>query len=156
VGAVARVAPLLLLAVLPAACSDTVDVDAGSPHGGTARACRALVDALPDRVDDLDRRPVDDGDRYAAAWGDPAVTLACGVGRPRGFTATSQCQNANGVDWYIPDEQLTGKPTDLTITAVGRSAYVRVELPKEYWPPANALVDLAPALKKLRSVRPCL
>jgi hypothetical protein len=43
------------------------------------------------------------------------------------------------------------------MTSVGRSVYVEVRLPEEYWPPAAAMVDVAPALKRTtRSVRPCV
>ena len=43
------------------------------------------------------------------------------------------------------------------MTSVGRSVYVEVRLPERYWPPAAAMVDLAPAVKRAtRSLRPCV
>jgi hypothetical protein len=52
---------------------------------------------------------------------------------------------------------MQGKPTDITMTTVGRAQYVEVRLPVDYWPPAAAMVDLAPAIKRtVREVRPCL
>jgi Protein of unknown function (DUF3515) len=95
-----RTAPaaLLLLALLPA-CSSSP----GSPEP-TARAeptgpvavpvptitapvvvqsCAALVRALPQEIGDgLERRDVTGDPTRTAAWGDPAVTLECGVPRP--------------------------------------------------------------------------
>jgi hypothetical protein len=141
---------------LAAGCSDTVGVDAPEVSGQRERACAALVDALPDHVADQPQREVDAGDGYGAAWGDPAIVLRCGVTRPEGFDRAAACQTANGVDWYVPESQQTGRAEDITMTSVGRAEYVEVQVPKEYFPPATAMVDLGPALKRtMRSVRPC-
>ena len=125
--------------------------------GKTARACAALVDALPDEVADQPRRDVDSGDGYGAAWGDPAIELRCGVPRPNGFGRASECQSVNGVDWYVPESQQTGRPEDIVMTSVGRTVNVEVRIPATYWPPVNTMVDLGAAVKKtLRSVKPCV
>ena len=113
--------PVLPLALLPllGGCSGTVPLDdAPALSGADARACAALVKALPDRVSDQPRRKADTGDGYAAAWGDPAIELRCGVSKPAGLTPASACQTTNGVDWYVPDSQITGRPTDVTMTTV--------------------------------------
>lgn len=145
------------LAVLLTSCSGTPSVEAPAQTGAGARACAALVDALPDRVTDQDRRPVDPGRGYAAAWGDPAIELRCGVPRPAGFDRFSTCQDANGVGWFIPEDQQTGRPAPITMTTVGRAQYVEVRIPAEYFPPATAMVDLAPAVERtIREVRPCV
>ncbi len=138
------------------ACSDTVALDAPALTGPAARACAALVQDLPARVSDQPQRRTDPGRGYAAAWGDPAIELRCGVRRPAGLDRFAQCQTANGVDWFIPEAQQTGAATDITMTTVGRSVYVQVRIPEQYFPPVNTMVDLAPALKRtVRSVRPC-
>jgi len=146
--------------VLTGGCSDTVSLDAPSPSGADARACAALVAALPDEVADQPTREADAGDGYGAAWGapgDPVIELRCGVPRPEGLTSTSACEVANGVGWFVPEDQQTGGPADITMTTVGRAQYVEVRVPEEYFPPATAMVDLAPALKRtIRSVRPCV
>ena len=149
--------PLALLALL-GGCSGTVQLDdAPALSGHDARACAALVKALPDRVSDQPRRKADTGDGYVAAWGDPAIELRCGVPKPAGLTPASACQTTNGVDWFVPPSQVTGRPTDVTMTTVGRSVYVEVRVPEDYFPPAAAMVDLAHAVKSTtRSVRPCL
>ena len=147
--------------VLTAACSGPVALDAPPVSGAGARACRALVEALPSKVADLSRVDADPGKGFGAAWGDPAIELRCGVPRPAGLTATSACEDANGVGWYIPEAQQSGRnegrPTDITMTTVGRAEYVEVRVPADYWPPVNTMVDLAPALKStIPEVRPCV
>ena len=151
---------MLALALVPllGGCSGTVSLDdAPALSGADARTCAALVKARPDRVSDQPRRKADTGDGYAAAWGDPAIELRCGVPKPAGLTPASACQTTNGVDWFVPPSQVTGRPTDVTMTTVGRSVYVEVRVPEDYFPPATAMVDLAHAVKSTtRSVRPCL
>jgi hypothetical protein len=156
-GAVVRlVLPVFVLSAV-AGCSNKVTIDAPHLSGSAAHACARLVHDLPKHVADQQRRTVDAGGGYAAAWGDPAIELRCGVGRPAGFDKFSQCQRVNGVDWFVPDSQLTGQPTDITMTTVGRRPAVEVRLPQDYWPPAAAMVDLGTVVKKhLREVRPCL
>ena len=139
------VACLLLLA---AGCTSDVDVEPTRP-GADAAACASLVDALPGTVSDQERRDVaDPAATTAAAWGDPAIVLRCGVGVPRSFDALSTCQITNGVAWYIPDEQITGQPVDVTMTTIGREPGVEVTIPADYFPPAATMVDLAAALEQ--------
>jgi Protein of unknown function (DUF3515) len=46
-------------------------------------SCKALLDTLPEELgDDLRRRPVTGDPTRTAAWGEPAVTLECGVPLP--------------------------------------------------------------------------
>ena len=143
--------------VVPAGCSDTVSVNAPPLTDADARGCRALLRALPDSVDDQSRRPVDDEDGYAAAWGDPPIVLRCGVPKPSGLDKFATCQVVNGVGWFIPEDQSQGNPVDITMTTVGRSQTVQVLLPSNYFPPANAMVDLASAVKRtIREDKPCL
>jgi len=132
--------PVLLLA---SACgSGTVHLFSAAPPSGVQSTCRELLAAVPAEVADQSRR--EDDSTWAAAWGDPPITLTCGVPRPTGFGASSACTTVNGVDWYIPESQLDSSvPVDLTLTAVNREAYLQLELPKDYWPPATALADLS-------------
>ena len=113
--------------------------------------------ALPARVADQSEREVDPGRGYAAAWGDPAIELRCGVPAPAGLDRFATCQEANGVGWYIPEEQQTGRPGPITMTTIGRAQNVEVRIPADYFPPPATMVDLAPALKRtIRQVRPCI
>jgi hypothetical protein len=125
-----------------------VDVEPTQP-GQEAAACERLVDALPGTVADEERQEVEDSaSATAAAWGDPAIVLRCGVGEPASFDQFSTCQIVNGVAWYIPDEQITGSAADITMTTIGRKPGVEVAIPADYFPPAATMVDLAPALKQ--------
>jgi hypothetical protein len=158
---------LCAAALLMSGCSGELTLPTPRVSGSTARACAALVAALPHRVAEQDRRAVqtvatgaggrDGGHGYAAAWGDPAIELRCGVPRPKGFTRFSGCQVANGVGWFIPESQQQGRPVAITMTTIGRAENVEVQIPERYFPPVEAMVDLAPALKHtIRQVRPCV
>ena len=119
--------------------------------------CRALLNSLPDRVADESRRTVTRS-AYAAAWGDPAIVLRCGVGRPTGFTKFSQCQRADGIDWFVPDSVIDDLSADAVMTTVGRTPAIEVRLPAHYRPAGSAavMVDLAPVLKAhTRETTPC-
>ena len=132
-----------------------MDVEPTQP-GADAAACERLVDGLPETVADQERREVEDAAATtAAAWGDPAIVLRCGVGEPASFDRFSACQIVNGVAWYIPDEQITGSATDITTlttkfssSTIGRKPGVEVAIPADYFPPAATMVDLAAALKR--------
>jgi hypothetical protein len=149
------VACLAALAALVAACSPgPVAMDSPDLNPADAQACQRLVDALPHTVADQPARDVDG--RYGAAWGDPPIVLRCGVGRPTSFDELSSCQITNEIAWYIPEEQIIGGPVDIVMTTIGRSVNVEVQLPAEYFPPANAMVDLADAVTETTTeTEPC-
>jgi Protein of unknown function (DUF3515) len=123
---------------LPADAPVPLDV----PPGKAAPACRELLARLPAAVADQGRRDVSPADAPGAAWGSPPITLVCGVDEPAGFDDVASCLTVNGVDWYIPPDQLEAEG-DLTMTTVYRKVAVRVHLPAEYFPPATTLADLA-------------
>jgi hypothetical protein len=98
-----RPAPLVLAAV-PAPAAESAD-------------CAGLLAALPAQLDagaagDFPRRelatPAPAG---AAAWGEPAVVLRCGLDRPAELTVTSRLLDVSGVqvlgvdsgDWVVVD-----------------------------------------------------
>jgi hypothetical protein len=74
-------------------------VDARDLDRADAAVCRAVVDALPDRLPAGPRRPVSDGPDQNAAFGDPPVVLACGV---PAVTPPSDATiiGLDGVCWY--------------------------------------------------------
>jgi hypothetical protein len=104
-------------------------------------ACRALIASLPTQLDDgVRRRPVSDADR-TAAWGEPAVTLQCGVPLP------DQTQTPLIID-SLP--LVTDETTDaVTYTTSDRAVNVSVRIPKEYDSQAYLVQTLVPLLKKL-------
>lgn len=143
---------LLLLGGCAGSGGGTVSV---SDHVAPAQqhACRALVAALPRKVDDQSRRAVT-GSPYAAAWGDPAIVLRCGVGRPAGYTRTAGCETVDGIDWYIPADEIGDDRATVLITLLKRTPRVELRVPATYRPegPGNALVDLARVVRARTTV----
>ncbi|WP_229328495.1 DUF3515 domain-containing protein, partial [Streptomyces sp. UNOC14_S4] len=116
--------------------------------------CKDLHKALPDSVDGLKRRTADPESDFTAVWGDPAVSLRCGVKRPEiiragstTYAPTTGSVEADGVEW-LPERQPDGS---VRCTTVHREVWVEVTLPKKVAGDAGdigALTDLADAVKK--------
>lgn len=134
-----------------AACTGPVDLAAPTPVGGARTICRDLISHTPDVVDGQHRREIAHPSPYTAAWGDPAITLSCGVAKPRGLNAASECFEVNGVGWFS-EQQADG----YRFTTIGRKAYAQVVVPKKYVP-SDPLVDLSKAISAhLPVVRRCV
>ena len=71
--------------------------------------------------------------------------------KPPGLGDASECFEVNGVGWFA--EEAEG---GYLFTTIGRSAYVQLGVPTEYAPEANALVDVAEAVKKTPELQPCV
>jgi hypothetical protein len=143
-----------LLALCSTACGE-VDVPESDPSSADRKACQALVEALPDSVSDQQRRDTS-GNPLGAAWGDPAIVLRCGVGKPKDYDPVLGCQRANGLDWYVPHKAMDDQGVDVVMTTIGREPAVEVTVPATYRPPVSAMVDLANAIKDhTRSATPC-
>ncbi len=113
-------------------------------------ACVRAVAALPDTVLGRPRTPLAvDG---AAAWGEPAIVLRCGL--PELGPTRKDCQTVDDVDWVV---DVSADPT--TITTYGRSPAVEVRIPRSYGPTSgsDAAVDLAAVARALpKSARSCV
>jgi hypothetical protein len=143
-----------LLALTSAACGK-VDVPDTSVSGAQRTACESLVKALPHHVSDQAERETK-GNPLGAAWGDPAIVLRCGVGKPADYDPVLGCQTVNGLDWYVPSKAMDDQQADVVMTTIGRVPAVEVTLPASYRPPAAAMVDLGEVIKEhTRSVSPC-
>ncbi len=100
-----------------------------APHAPSTE-CARLLSALPEEVDGgaaggLDRRTIAaPAPPATAAWGQPAVVLRCGLGRPAELTATSRLLDVSGVQFL----ELPGAASS-TWVVVDRSVYVAVTLP---------------------------
>jgi len=129
---------------LAAACSVSVAVDPPEPLPEVARACASMAEGLPSLVLDQRRIDTDPESPLTAAWGSPAITLACGVPTPVGLGPTSSLVTIEGIDWFA--EPLTA---GYRFTSVGLVAYVQVDVPGAYSPEADPLVELAPAISAL-------
>ncbi|MEO3924617.1 DUF3515 family protein [Micromonosporaceae bacterium B7E4] len=88
-----------------------------------ATVCRALLSRLPATLRDLGQRPVTAGPEQNAAYGDPAITLACGVPRPT-VPAVADLWMVNRVCWLT--EHRDG---GLVLTTVDREVPVRLSVP---------------------------
>ncbi|HEX5596063.1 MAG TPA: DUF3515 domain-containing protein [Micromonosporaceae bacterium] len=102
-----------------------------------ATVCRALLAQLPASLQDLTQRPVTEGPEQNAAYGDPAITLACGVAAPA-VPPTAEVWVANGVCWYPVEE-----PDAVLVTTVDREVPVQLRLPRAYAPPLEWTGELA-------------
>ena len=72
-----------------------------SVSAAVRQSCAALAAALPVEVDPgVRRRPVTGDDSLTAAWGDPPVTLECGVPDP---DRPDEPVTVNGVGWSVRD-----------------------------------------------------
>ena len=132
-----------LLAVALAACGgDGVRVDRFTVGAGETATCRTLLEALPTSVAEQPRRTVT-GSAYAAAWGDPAIVLRCGVPLPADF-AGAPCITRNGIGWSVPADQADGRGTEIVMTLAFRTPVVQVRVPAHYRPngPAEVMADL--------------
>jgi len=102
--------------------------------------CRALLSRLPAALRERQRRPVTAGPEQNAAYGDPAITLACGGPRasvdPTGFVSL-----LSGVCWYAVEG-----PDASTWTTVDREVPVTVTVPNRYAPPGQWVIEFSPAV----------
>ncbi|MEU4471179.1 DUF3515 family protein [Micromonospora sp. NPDC023888] len=100
-----------------------------------ATVCRALLSQLPTSIRDLAQRPVTAGPEQNAAYGDPALTVACGGTEPT-FPATDEVWTVNRVCWHLAEQ---GEET--VLTTVDRETSIEVRVPRAYaqplqWVPA--------------------
>ena len=123
-----------------------------------AATCRGFLDDLPATLAQQQARDVAPAAAPARAWGDPPIVVLCGAAVPEGFTRFSSCEEAEGVGWYVPEEQVSDQRADAVLTAVGYRPVVQLRVPAEYRPegPAAALAELGPPVKRhLRLVKRC-
>lgn len=134
-----------------------VQVAAPKLDARTAQVCLAVTSQLPTQVRDLAARPVSAGPEQNAAYGEPALTVACGVERPRMCTSLEQTGSGcvpmdtelmtmNRVCWYA-DQQAAAT----VFTTLDREVPVQVTVPKQYaqaaqW--ANEFSDVVVATVK--------
>ncbi len=109
------------------------------PSARTGQVCSALLEVLPGTVLDAERRAVEPAEVPAAAWGSPPIVLRCGVSNPPPGEALVEVE---GVAW-LPTPGEGGS----FLTTTDRVVNVEVAVPEAYDPPANAVVDLAAAIK---------
>jgi hypothetical protein len=111
-----------------------------------AAVCRALVARLPATVRDLNRRPVGAGPEQNAAYGDPAITVACGGAVPS-IVPTATVYPLSGVCWYA-----AVRPDVTVWTTLDREVPVQVTVPRWYDAPGQWVIEFsAPVLAAVPS-----
>jgi hypothetical protein len=126
-----------------------VEMAAAALTPRAATVCRALVSQLPDMVRDRAQRPVTAGPEQNAAYGDPAITMSCGLPQPS-FPPTDLVYPLDTVCWHADES-----PADATVwTTVDREVAVQVRVPKSYDSPgqwtiafSDPIVESVPRLK---------
>jgi hypothetical protein len=108
-----------------------VAMDAPALSTRAATVCRALLSQLPGSVRDLHQRPVTAGAEQNAAYGDPAITVSCGVPMPK-IPPTDLVYPLSRVCWHSAD-----RPDATEWTTVDREVPVRVTVPKRYEQPGQ-------------------
>ncbi|TQS44260.1 DUF3515 family protein [Cryptosporangium phraense] len=96
----------------------------------TETVCRALLANLPTTLGEHASRPVNPKSAVerAAVWGDPAIVLRCGVGKPATTAGSAgQVLTINGVSWLVTEGN---KVTWLR--ALNLSVAIDVRLPAPY------------------------
>lgn len=127
-----------VLAFLAIRAHGPVQVALPHPTAAQSAACGDLSGRLPARLDGRGERPTRPSSPLVHAWGDPPIVFFCGVDRPPELTPTSELTTVNGVSWLPVDEDKSWR-----LTAIGRSAYVQVVVPKSVGTPTDPLIDLA-------------
>jgi hypothetical protein len=146
---VAGVVALITGALLLAGCGGGgVQVDRFDLDAEDRAACSEFLEQLPEQVADRNRRDVE-GSKYAAAWGDPAIVLRCGVPLPDDF-AIDPCITRDDIGWSIPAQQTEDQATDVVMTVAHRTPVVQVRVPADYRPNGamSVMADLAAVVRE--------
>lgn len=116
-----------------------VPMTAPSLPPARAAACRNLTTHLPGALRDRPRRPVTAGPEQNAAYGDPPITLACGV-PPVSVPQTADVYVLSGVCWYPQPQPGNG---GTAWTTVDRETPVRVTVPASYSAPGQWVIEFS-------------
>lgn len=105
-----------------------------------AVVCRALLSHLPAAVRQLPQRPVTAGPEQNAAYGEPALTVACGT-PPAGYPPTDDVWTVNRVCWHAAQQSEA-----VVLSTVDREVPVRVTVPRSYEPALQWVSEISEAL----------
>ncbi len=118
-----------------------VEMAAPKLSGRAAQVCLAVTSQLPAQVRNLPARKVSAGPEQNAAYGEPPLTVACGVAQPRMCEALGEtgCVPLDTellimkrVCWYAAQT-----PDGPTFTTMDREVPVRVTVPAGFPQPAQ-------------------
>lgn len=143
----------LLLISLTACGAPKVYLNWYDADPSTYAPCVELVQKLPGHVLDQGRRElsshtqddkdINDQSKSSAVWGDPVISLVCGVVAPPELQPDSQLIDINGVSWF-PLETENG----YQFWSSNVKYRIRVNVPKDYAPETNVLVELSSSLSQ--------
>ncbi|MEU1642262.1 DUF3515 domain-containing protein [Micromonospora zamorensis] len=102
-----------------------------------ATVCRALLSQLPANIRDLTQRPVTAGPEQNAAYGDPALTVACGGTEPE-FPSTDEVWTVNRVCWHLAEQADAA-----VLSTVDRETLITVRVPRSYEQPLQWLTTIS-------------
>jgi hypothetical protein len=134
--------------------STPVQLAAPALSAHDAQVCLAVTSQLPTRVRNLPARKVSAGPEQNAAYGEPPITVQCGVAQPKMCETITPGQTGcvpldadllvmNGVCWYGED----GPATKL-FTTMDREVPVQVGVPASYDQPAQWANEFSDAVVK--------
>jgi hypothetical protein len=130
-----------------------------APHAQDP-ACRALLEALPQRLGNYQRAPtVQPTPAGTAAWQAQAdaepVVLRCGLDRPADFVVGSPIQQVDRVQWFNEADRRSGDAGRSTWYTVDRPLYVALTLPAGSGPtPIQQLSELIDHIMPAVPIRP--
>lgn len=139
-----------------AGCGSTAGVEPAPT--ASAPQCAEVLRVLPEELSGAERRSTNS--QATAAWGDPAITLRCGV-TPPGPT-TDRCISVTGADGATVDWVMTplGETTENTwqFTTYGHVPAIEVTVPVEYAgdDATTTLVNLGGAVALTDQQRACV
>jgi Protein of unknown function (DUF3515) len=118
--------------------STAVELAAPELSARAAQVCLAVTSQLPDQVRNLPARKVSAGPEQNAAYGEPPLTLSCGVTQPKMCEKVDDTSGTcvplvadlllmNRVCWYYQD-----KADRTTFTTMDREVPVQVEVPSSF------------------------
>ena len=126
--------------VLLTGCSggdDGVQVAAPATTGAATAQCKALQALLPQTLPGgQKRRATSPSSDNTAAWGDPAITLRCGVAEPGVINIFSKTYDPSSVLSTVVDGVcwITEQTSDngFRFTAIKQQTYVEMDVPSAY------------------------
>ena len=134
---------LAMCCVLSGCSAPKVDVGDFVSNPAQSAACATYVAALPGSLLDVGRRPVTGTHSVvtsmAAAWGDPAIVLRCGVGADYATGFDADQIKVNGTSWR--HRALSNGDEFVSTDAAIRIA---IAVPRSYASPVDVLVDIDP------------
>lgn len=130
--AIAAIGAILVIAANREAPPQPVAIPAVPAPQAASAACKALTDALPERLGNYQRASVaQPAPQGAAAWrsgpDSQPLVLRCGLDRPAEFVVGSPIQAVDRVQWFEvgAQQQSAGPPS----TNAGRSTWYTVDRP---------------------------